>query len=403
MSSRRGFLQTLAALPGVGTMIGWLAPSVLSAREAAPAPRDVYKELGLRPIINAAGTYPALGGSLMAPESVDAMAAAARHFVSLTDLHAAVGKQIAEMLGCEAALMSAGAASALTLATAACVAGKDGEKIRRLPDTAGMKNVVLIQKAHRFGYDHAIRNVGIRLIEVETTEDVERAVKSGSVALMVFYNDFDAVGKIKVEEFAKLGKRLGVPTLNDAAADVPPIENFSRYLRMGYDLVVFSGGKGLRGPQSAGLLLGRKDLIEAAALNNNPNADSVGRTNKVGKEEIVGMWSALRRFLNQDHAAVWRDWEKRVQTIADLATSIKGVKAEKFVPPIANHSPHLRLSWDAAIGLTPTEVAKRLREGSPRIEVRPILGDALELSVWMLEPGEERIVGERIRAALKRV
>src|SRR5262249_23844535 len=158
------------------------------------------------------------------------------------------------------------------------VAGKDGAKIRRLPDTAGMKNEVLIQKAHRFGYDHAVRNVGVHLIEVETVEDVERAAKGGHVAMMLFYNDFDAVGKIKVEEFCKLGNGLGVTTINDAAADVPPVDHFSRYLKMGYDLVVFSGGKGLRGPQSAGLLLGRKDLIEAAALNNNPHADSVGRT-----------------------------------------------------------------------------------------------------------------------------
>jgi L-seryl-tRNA(Ser) seleniumtransferase len=397
MSSRRSFLQTLAALPAVGTMLRWLVPSAV----AAPAVRDVYKELGLRPIINAAGTYTALGGSLMTPETVEALTSASRQFVNLTELHAAVGKQIAAMLGCEAALVTAGAASALTLATAACVAGKDGARIRRLPDTAGLRNEVLIQKAHRFGYDHAVRNVGVRLIEVETPEDVERAIKSGNVVMMLFYNDFDAAGKLKVEEFARLGKRLGVTTLNDAAADVPPVENFTRYLRMGYDLVVFSGGKGLRGPQSAGLLLGRKDLIEAAALNNNPHADSVGRTNKVGKEEIVAMWSALRQFLKQDHAAVWRDWEKRVQTITDLVGTVKGVKSEPFVPPIANHTPHLRIAWNIP-GLTPAEVARRLRDGEPRIEVRPIIGDALEVSVWMLEPGQERIVGERLRDALKK-
>ena len=399
MSSRRGFLQTLAALPGIGTVLGWFTPSLVVARPAeVVTPRDVYKELGLQPIINAAGTYTMLGGSLIHPEVVAAMASAARQFVNLSELHAAVGKQIAEMLGCEAALVSAGAASALTLATAACVAGKDAEKIRRLPDTAGMKNEVIIQKAHRFGYDHAVRNVGVRLVEVETAQELEKAVNART-ALMMFYNDFDAVGRIKVEEFARLGKQLGVTTLNDAAADVPPVENFTRYLRMGYDLVIFSGGKGLRGPQSAGLLLGRKELIEAAALNNNPHADSVGRTNKVGKEELVGMWAALRRFLKQDHVAVWAEWEKRVQTIADLVGSVKGVKTEKFVPPIANHTPHLRMTWDA--GIKPAEVAKQLKEGTPRIEVRPVIADALEVSVWMLEPGEERIVGERIREVLK--
>src|SRR5262249_49237775 len=150
----------------------------------------------------------------------------------------------------------------------------------------------------------------------------------------------------KVEEFARLAKRLGVPSLNDAAADVPPVENFTRYLKMGYDLVAFSGGKALRGPQSAGLLLGRKELIEAAALNNNPNTDAIGRTNKAGKEEIVGMWAAVRRFLKQDHAAVWREYARRVQTIAELAGAVAGVKCEPFVPPVANHAPHLRLTWD---------------------------------------------------------
>src|SRR5260370_13164061 len=170
---------------------------------------------------------------------------------------------------------------------------------------------------------------------------------------------------------------------------------------MGYDLVAFSGGKGLRGPQSSGLLLGRKDLIEAAALNNNPHADSVGRTNKVGKEEIVGLRAALRHFLKQDHAAVWREWENRVQAIADLVGGVKGVTTEKCVPPIANHTPHLRITGDTAL-VKPADLVKPLREGPPPTELRPVIGDAVELSVWMLEPGEERIVGERIRDALNR-
>jgi L-seryl-tRNA(Ser) seleniumtransferase len=400
MSSRRGFLQTLAAVPGVGAVLGWFAPSLVSAKPPLPGPGDLYKELGIQPMINAAGTFTMLGGSQMSAETMAAMASASRHFVNLALLHAAVGKSIAEMLGCEAALVTDGAASALTLATAACVAGKDANKIRRLPDTAGLKSEVIIQKAHRFGYDHAVRNVGVRLVEVETAEQIEHAVQPGRTALMLFYNDFDAVGTIKVEEFARLGKKLGVPTLNDAAADVPPVENFTRYLKMGYDLVAISGGKGLRGPQSSGLLLGRKDLIEAAVLNNNPHADTVGRTNKVGKEEIIGLWSALRQYLKQDHAALWREWERRVQTIADLIGAVKGVNTEKYVPPIANHTPHLRITWDTA-RLKPADVVKRLREGSPPIEVRPVVGDGLELCVWMLEPGEERIVGERLREVLK--
>ena len=221
--------------------------------------------------------------------------------------------------------------------------------------------------------------------------------------MLLFFNLADPLGKIKVQEFAQLGKKVGVPTLIDAAADVPPVENYTRFLKMGFDLAAFSGGKGLRGPQSTGLLLGRKDLIEAAALNNCPNSDSVGRTNKVGKEELVGVWAALEHFLKRDHAADWKEWERRVRVIADLAGAVKGVRTSLFVPPIANHVPHLKIAWDfAARGLNPQDVAKKLREGEPRIEVRDDPTDALEVAVWMLQPGEELIVGRRIRDILKK-
>jgi len=398
-SNRRGFLQALASVPGLGAL---MPASLLAAKSGKASKRDVYKELGIRPLINAAGTYTTLSASLMPREAVEAVESAARQYVNVPELHDVVGKKIAALIGCEGALVTAGAASALTLGTAACVAGKDQEKIRRLPDTTGMKNEVLIQKSHRYGYDHAVRNVGIKMIEVETREELERAANERT-AMMLFFNANDPAGQIKVEEFAQLGKKLGVPTFNDAAADVPPVENLSRYLKMGFDLVTFSGGKGLRGPQCSGLLLGRKDLIEAAVLNNNPNSDSVGRTNKVGKEEIVGMWAALDHYLKLDHQAVWRDWEKRCKSVGDLVTSVKGVKTEVFVPQISNAVPHLRITWDfAATGLQPRDVVKQLREGDPRIEVRPGARDAIEVAVWMLDPGEEQIVGRRLREILKK-
>jgi D-glucosaminate-6-phosphate ammonia-lyase len=398
--NRRSFLQLVAALPGVGALV----PASLAAKSAKGAPkRDVYKELGVRPLINAAGTYTVLSASLMPREVVEAVEAASRQYIQLEELHRAAGQKIAALIGCEAALVSAGAASALTLGTAACVAGKDQQKIRRLPDTTGMKNEVIIQKSHRYGYDHAVRNVGIKMIEVETREELERAANERT-AMMLFFNANDPIGQIKAEEFAQLGKKLGVPTFNDAAADVPPVENLWRYTKMGFDLVTFSGGKGLRGPQCSGLLIGRKDLIEAATMNNNPYSDSVGRTNKAGKEEIVGMWAAVEYFVKQDHKAVWRDWEKRCKTVADLVSpSTKTIKTEVFVPEIANAVPHLRITWDyAASGITPAEVVKQLREGEPRIEVRPGAKDAIEVAVWMLEPGEEQIVGRRLREILKK-
>jgi L-seryl-tRNA(Ser) seleniumtransferase len=318
----------------------------------------------------------------------------------LGELHDAVGARIAQLLHCEAAMVSAGCASALGLATAACVAGSDRDKIRQIPDTHNLKNEVIIQASHRNGYDHAIRNAGIQMIEIETAQELERAVNHRT-AMMAFFNFAAPNGKIGHEEFVSLGKKHGIPTLIDAAADVPPADNLFRFTKMGFDLVAFSGGKGLCGPQSAGLLLGRKSLIEAARQNASPNSDSLGRTNKVNKEELIGMLVALELFLDRDHKAVWKDWEARCSRIAAAVSGIKTVKAETFIPEIANAVPHLRIVWDEkALGVSPSDVAKKMRDGQPSIEVRPGARDVLEIGVWMLEPGEDEIVARRLREVL---
>ena len=241
--------------------------------------------------------------------------------------------------------MTSGCASALSLATAACVAGKDPERIRQLPDTTGMKNEVIVQKTHRVNYDHAIRNAGVKMIEVATREQLEKAI-SDKTAMMFFLNLADRQGKVHHEEFVAIAREHNVPTLIDAAADVPPVENLWRYTKLGFDLVGFSGGKGLRGPQSTGLLLGRKDLIEAARLNNSPNGDTLCRTNKVNKEEIIGMLVALETYLKLDHAADWKEWEGRCRRIAEALKEFKDVKTEIVVPQIANAVPHLHIRWD---------------------------------------------------------
>ncbi len=394
MPDRRSFLETVAGLPLVG---GLLASPAL----ARPPKRDFFKELGVRTFINAAGTYTVLTASLMPPEVKQAWEYASTRYCSLIELHDAVGRRIAELIGCEAAMVTAGAASALTLGTAACMTGTNPEFIRRLPDVTGMKNEVIIQKSHRFGYDHAVRNCGIRLVEVETREELERVVNERT-AMMLFLNANDPIGKIKAAEFAELGRKHRVPTFNDCAADVPPAENLSRYLKMGFDLVTFSGGKGLRGPQSAGLLLGRKDLIEAARLNASPYADTIGRGMKVNKEELLAMMVAVELYLKRDHQAEWRQWEKRAKLIADYASSVRGVTTEIWVPEIANHVPHLRIRWDRAqVKISVPEVVKRLREGEPSIEVVPGSREQLVVGVWMMEPGEERIVARRIREILR--
>ena len=233
----------------------------------------------------------------------------------------AAGKRIAALTQAEAAMVTSGAAGAITVGTAACVTGDNLDFIHRLPDTTGMKNEVIIQRSHRYGYDHAVRNCGVKLVEVETAADLETAVNP-LTAMMLFYNNNDPIGKIHAAEFVQLGKKHGIPTFNDASADVPPVGNLTRYTRLGFDLVTFSGGKGLCGPQSAGVLTGRKDLIRAARMNTSPNSDSIGRGMKVNKEEMLGMMVALEGFVKRDHDAEWREWERRAGVIRDSVANL---------------------------------------------------------------------------------
>src|SRR5262245_59673470 len=232
LTARRSFLATLTGLPCLGGLMSANRVNGAAAAETGPA-RDVIQELGVRSFINAAGTFTALTGSLMPPEVMAAMQVASRKYVRLEDLHNAVGKRIAELLHCPAALVTAGCASALSLATAACVADSDPARIRRLPDTTGMKNEVLVQKTHRVGYDHAIRNAGVRLIEVETRDELEKAINERT-AMLFFLNAANPRGKVQHEEFVAVGQKHKVPTLNDAAADVPPVENLWKYTKMGF-------------------------------------------------------------------------------------------------------------------------------------------------------------------------
>ena len=398
MWSRRHFLETISALPLVG---GFTAASTARAATAAgrKGGRDYFAELGVRPFINAAGTYTAMTASLMPPEVMEAIQYASKHYVMLDELHDRVGERIATLLRSEAAMVTAGAASALTLGTAGVLTGTDRQKTVDLPDLSGMKSEVIIQKSHRFGYEHAVRNCGVRLVEVETRDDLERAIGE-KTAMMLFYNNNNRVGRIQDEEFAQLGKKHAIPTFNDAAADVPPVDNFWKYTGMGFDLVAFSGGKGIRGPQSAGLLLGRKGLIEAARLNAPPNGNTVGRGMKVNKEEMLVMLVALELFLAKDHARENREFERRAEVIRSSATAVSGVKAEVFVPEIANHVPHVRISWDGADEATAAAAVNVMRDGEPSIAIRSE-GNVLVVGVWMM-PGEEKIVARRLRQVLEK-
>ena len=407
MPNRRRFIQTLSSVPFIGS---WFVPAAANpaADKRGNAGRDYFKELGVRPFINAAGTFTALTASLMRPEVMDAMNYASKQFVPLNDLHTAVGKRIAALVGSDAAMVTSGAAAALTLGTAACITGKNPDLIKRIPDLMGVpgaKTEVIIQKAHRYGYDHAVRNCGVKMIEVETAEELARAVND-KTATLHFFCDAEPRGKINAEQFAALGKKHGIPTFADAADVLPPTANMSKYLKLGFDLVTFSGGKGLRAPQSTGLLLGRKELIEAARMNASPNGDTIGRGMKVNKEEMIGMMVAVEMYLKRDADAEWKEWERRAKLITDSVAKVPAVKAEVHVPPIANHSPSIRMTWQKAeLNLTADDIRKQLREGTPSIEIAPNSSTAkadkqeIGVTVWQMEPGETEIVAKRLRDA----
>jgi len=397
MFTRRTFFGRLSTVPLIGGLFAASAPASLAA---AAAKRDYFKDLGVRPFINAAGTFTDMTASLMPDEVMDAIHYASKHFVPLTELHDRIGERIATLVKADAAMVSSGAASAMTLGTAGVLTGTDTQKIIDLPTLAGMKSEVIMQKSHRFGYDHAVRNTGAKIVEVDTAAQLERA-DTPHRAMILFSNNNNSVGQIRDEQFVALGKKHGVVTMNDCAADVPPVENLWKYTAMGFDLVAFSGGKGIRGPQSAGLLLGRKDLIAAARANAAPNGNSIGRGMKVNKEEMLGMLVAIERYLKLDHASLDREFQKRAEVVRKALDGLPGVTAAITVPEVANHVPHVAVKIDkAAAGITGQEVSRKLREGTPSIGVRP--GDELLIGVWMMEPGEDKVVARRLREVFEK-
>jgi L-seryl-tRNA(Ser) seleniumtransferase len=324
------------------------------------------------------------------------MEQAARHFVPLTELQKKVGARIAELLGAPAAMVTCGCASAITLGTAACVALGDPEKLRRLPDTTGMKNEIVQQKTHRGGYEQQMLLIGTRIIWVETREELDRAINDRT-AMMFFYNEMEPEGQIKRDEWIRVGKQRGVPTFNDAASDTPPVERLSQYIREGFDLVAFSGGIALRGPQCSGLLMGRKDLIDAAIPATNPYA-SIGRGMKVGKEEMVGLLAAVERYLKVDHDAEFKELDSRVHYMIETLSKIPGLTADRHLPPIANRVPHLRLTWtEDAFRFDAGQVVRELMQGEPPIAISQRGERLLHVSPWMMRPGEHEIVTKRLR------
>ena len=415
-SSRRGFMKLLAASP----LLAQIAAQELYAKSATAmglASRDnVYSRLGVKTVINCRGTWIYLSGSLQFPEVRAAQTEASHYFVNMVELQRAAGRRLAELTGAESGLITSGAAGAMAAATAACMAGSDPQKIWQLPDTTGMKHEV-IMVGGRSAFDSAIRLTGAKLVLVEAPEDIPNAITANTA--MIYTTDL--ADKL-VREVA-IAKEHNVPMLLDDAAGIPPADNLKLYAQMKIDLYTFSGGKGLQGPQCSGVLLGRKDLIDAALRNSAPWEGAVCRAMKVGKEEVIGCLTAVETWLKIDSKKLYAEWNARVDRIGKLVETVPGVKTEIYIPDDGNRYPTLKISWDQqAWGFTITDCVQNLRQGDPVIEVlgadNPSLVpavregiqkpdkkerkeiDHIELVSMTIQSGEEMIVGQRLRAIL---
>jgi L-seryl-tRNA(Ser) seleniumtransferase len=413
--TRRNFLrwsQSALASLGLAPIVGAGASAkTFALPNSSTSVDDYYEKLGVEKIINAAGTYTYLTAALMPPQVQRAVAQAALHPVRLKDLQQASGEYIAKKLHCEGAVVTSGASAALTLATAACIASANGTTPEHIPENVDqMKHEVIVQKAHRYEYDHAMLICGARIIEVVTLDEYKRAFTPNTI-MTNFFNSSEG-GDIDRKTWLEIAHQHNVPCHIDAAADMPPIANLWKYTGMGYDLVSFSGGKGIRGPQNAGLLLGKKHLTELAAANNNPNSDAVGRGMKVAKEQIVGMVAAVDWLLEQNDDALEAEYMRRVDIIKHMVKGIPTMKASVHIPEVANHVPHLMLTYDSdVVGISPKQAQERLRQQRPSIELNPATGmsgrfgplsteNTIVIGTWMLQPGEAEIVGQRIRTVL---
>jgi len=395
---RRDLIKSMSILPVSGLVLG--STFSIEAGSSA-AKRDLMKELGIRKFINAVGTVTFMTGSLMHEEVVDAIVSSSTDFCILDEVQDKVGEKIAALCHAEAATVTAGCWSAMTLGMAGVLTGMDQKKVAQLPNLDGMKSEVILQKKHNYGYVHAIESCGVKLVEVESAEDVERTINE-KTAMLWFLNFAANDGIIKYQEFVALGKKHSIPTMIDIAADVPPVENLWKFNDMGFDMVCISGGKAMFGPQSAGILMGKKDIIAAARLSAPPRG-GIARGQKVNKEEILGMYVALEKYIKTDHVKEWKMWEERIAIVEASVKKVKGVTTEVTVPPINNHTPNLHITWDPAkTKLTSSELQEKLRKGDPSIEVSGGSGSNISISVFLLKPGQEKILATRILEELSK-
>ncbi len=412
--NRRAFLHAIAVLSA--SMIGRKAMATSAPNKGASwsgkikglgESGNVYEELGLTTVINGQGTMTYLGGSLMRPEAEAVMKLAALHFVNINDLEAAAGKRIAEMLKLPqgySALVTSGAASAIQNGYSGILTGSNETYIKQIPDLTGLKSEVIIQKAHRSPWNHQIRATGVKMVEVETVADVHNAIRERTAA-MHFLNLADPDGQIKREEWLKLAHAANLPAFIDAAADTPPKSHLWDYANMGYDLISFSGGKAMRGPQCTGLLIGRQEMISNALLNMSPNEDTLGRPTKVGKEEIVGMLKTLELYLAEDEQALAKEQWGQLDAIANRVTKIAGVTVTRHVPEIANNFPTIQIHLDPSkFSIDAGQVNRELASMKPSI----VLGgggnhenSTIGITAIVLQPGQDLIIADALSKVLR--
>lgn len=401
MTERRTILKSLAGILPLSAF-GAANASAVATSPAPAVSRDYFAELGVKPFINAAGAYSALGGARMRPEVVNAMRYASTRKVKMSDLHNAVGERVAQLVGSEAAMVTSGATASIVLGTAACMTLGDEEKMRKLPDTTGIKDEVIIQKKHRYTYDRALTVPGAKLVEVESDADVRR-LATDRTAMMFFLKPTHQGDDIPAARYVALARELGIPSFCDGATTTPPASNVVDGVSEGFDLICYSGGKGLRGPYSAGLLLGRADLVRYARRHSAPNDVSIGRGMKVSSEEYLGMLVALETGLRISEEDDFKYKRLRFDNIIRKLADIPGVETNVFVSEGETNELYLDIDWDNnKVGISREEFVAALRDHNPAVEVRMMLFSQgrIHISATVMDEGHDVIVGEIIRKVL---
>src|SRR5262245_49401165 len=384
--------------------------SLMSARPstgkaAAKRSSGPYEQLGIRPVVNLQGTMTTLGASKMWEDLHEAAAQASREYVVLEELNEKIGQRLSALIGCEDAMVTPGAAAAICLGTCASLTGHETQKVRQLPDLTGMKKEVVIQKVHRNGYDHAVRNTGVRIVDVESERALLEAI-GDQTAMMYFLGgtsgDWRWETPVSLERCREITRRAGVPLMVDAANMLPPWDNVRRLAKLGVDLICISGGKHMRGPQCSGILAGRRDLIRSAWLNSSPHSDSMGRPMKVGREEMVTVWLTAEKYSRLDFDAVDRQCVKQAEYLERALAAVPGLRLERTPVDRTRKIRRVQVQWDEQVlGITAGAVERLLMEGEPRIAVGRAQPQGIELTVFMNEAGDEKTAVKRLREIFK--